>query len=251
MPVVLLLAIVTLVVAVEINYKNDVADFLNDLAGDKDKTHDDHSSHNHHADSHDHTQHEEMHHEGHMMKMWFHFGADEVILFDFWRTDSAVGMLLSCITIFVMGATYEGVKWFRMYLLSQANNNVLANRSCIEFQLQTPRARAPLTQTASSRNTSQSHSKLITTQQGEPFITSIVPTKKISPFAIERIMEAFLYIFQLILAYWLMLIVMTYNVYLTLAVIFGAGFGHWLFAVLQLRNVDIEAADSFQTDACH
>ena len=30
-------------------------------------------------------------HEGHMMKMWFHGGFEEVILFDFWRTDSLFG----------------------------------------------------------------------------------------------------------------------------------------------------------------
>lgn len=36
-----------------------------------------------------------------------------------------------------------------------------------------------------------------------------------------------------------------------LAVILGAGFGHWIFAVLHFANPNGEAADSIATDACH
>ncbi|RCN34947.1 Ctr copper transporter family protein, partial [Ancylostoma caninum] len=56
------------------------------------------------------------------MKMWFHGGWNEVILFDFWRIDSFSGLVLSFIAIFIMGAMYEGIKWFRVYL--QMNNSM-------------------------------------------------------------------------------------------------------------------------------
>lgn len=42
-------------------------------------------------------------------------------------------MLLSCAAIFIMGATYEGVKWFRVFLqMTQTQAQVLANKSCVE-----------------------------------------------------------------------------------------------------------------------
>ena len=50
------------------------------------------------------------------MKMWFHGGMDEVILFDFWRINSFAGLFFSWILIFALGAAYEGLKWFRIYL---------------------------------------------------------------------------------------------------------------------------------------
>ncbi|MFH4977024.1 hypothetical protein AB6A40_003733, partial [Gnathostoma spinigerum] len=72
-----------------------------------------------------------------------------------------------------------------------------------------------------------------------------------SPFALLRLFQAFLYMIQLTLAYWLMLIAMTYNVWLTAAVVIGAAFGHWLFAVLRFFSSHADRLDSFVTDACH
>ena len=89
----------------------------------------------------------------------------------------------------------------------------------------------------------------------------------ISP-SVSRWLESGLYCIQLTLAYWLMLIAMTYNTYLTAMVVLGASFGHWLFAgldgkfLLRLINnttpstggqtrTGIERADDFAADACH
>ncbi|CCD66283.1 Copper transport protein [Caenorhabditis elegans] len=244
---------VALVVAAAENksaYAQAADNFLDELAGkeveavpvpdEKDQNeHHEHSSHGSHAGHGG--------HEGHMMKMWFHGGFEEVILFDFWRTDSLFGMLLSCAAIFIMGATYEGVKWFRVFLqMTQTQAQVLANKSCVEFALQTTRS------SGGTCHQSVTHSQS-NKPQSEPFLisASVARTPATSPFSPQRLIQMLLYIFQLVLAYWLMLIVMTYNTYLTAAVVLGAGFGHWLFAVLQLRNCDGEVTDSFQTDACH
>jgi Ctr copper transporter family len=98
-------------------------------------------------------------------------------------------------------------------------------------------------------------------------LSSFLLNVHISP-SVSRWLESGLYCIQLTLAYWLMLIAMTYNTYLTAMVVFGAGFGHWLFAGLdvkfllpklinnttsasgQARTV-IERTDDFATDACH
>ncbi|VDM62168.1 unnamed protein product [Angiostrongylus costaricensis] len=182
-------------------------------------------------------------HSGHEMKMWFHGGWDEVILFEFWRISSFSGLILSFIAIFVMGAIYEGIKWFRVYLqMISSTSEFVSNESGILI-----------------------------------FLLKVMPNVKdfYSPFthahacSSMRLLEAFLYVVQLVLAYWLMLIVMTYNTWLSeiscfrifeffmksardsMAVIGGAGFGHWLFAVIKFRNPESETADTFATDACH
>ncbi|KAK6017182.1 Ctr copper transporter family protein [Ostertagia ostertagi] len=64
-----------------------------------------------------------------------------------------------------------------------------------------------------------------------------------------RLIQASLYVMQLVLAYWLMLIAMTYNAWLTAAATLGAGFGRWSFAVLKFHNFAGETADSFNADA--
>jgi hypothetical protein len=48
-----------------------------------------------------------------------------------------------------------------------------------------------------------------------------------------------------------MLIAMTYNTYLTAAVVLGAGFGHWLFAILKPMPFCADRTDTFASDACH
>ncbi|CAI4228709.1 unnamed protein product [Auanema sp. JU1783] len=186
-------------------------------------------------------------HAGHMMKMWFHGGCEEVILFDFWRTESCMGIFWSCIAIFIMGAAYEGLKWFRVYMqLKQAANGKIQKEPAVQLS---EIEKAPLQHKHCSQEdvynpTTTPPSRRVTLSRSSPFCSS-------GAFSVDRILEAVLYITQLVLAYWLMLIVMTYNTYLTAAVILGAGFGHWLFAVLKLNSPLGETADSFATDACH
>lgn len=65
------------------------------------------------------------------MKMWFHGGATEVILFDFWRIDSAFGLIVSFILIFFLGALYEGLKWYRIYLQLKESKRVQKQRRAL------------------------------------------------------------------------------------------------------------------------
>jgi hypothetical protein len=68
--------------------------------------------------------------EEHSMKMWFHGGFTEVVLFDFWRIDSWTGLFLSCVLVFLMAAAYEALKWFRVHFQLWANNQH-ARRSAV------------------------------------------------------------------------------------------------------------------------
>jgi copper transporter 1 len=57
---------------------------------------------------------------GHMMmKMYFHGGFDEVILFDFWRISSVGGLVGSMAIVFILSIGYEGLKAARDGLYSR------------------------------------------------------------------------------------------------------------------------------------
>ncbi|KAK0403826.1 hypothetical protein QR680_017142 [Steinernema hermaphroditum] len=188
--------------------------------------HHDHGAGSHGAGGHGH----------HEMKMWFHGGYSEVILFDFWKIDSLRGLLLSCAIIFVMAAGYEALKWFRMHLQVSGKRQersyplLKANGGSDVY---CPTTTPPVVAVRGRRSSLMSSSK------------------KISPSAGFRIVDASLYVIQLTMAYWLMLIAMTYNTYLTAAVVLGAGFGHWLFAAMESVNADDDHAEAFTSDACH
>lgn len=59
-----------------------------------------------------------------------------------------------------------------------------------------------------------------------------------------HILQTFIHLIQAILSYALMLIVMTYNAYLIVAVVLGAAFGYFLFGWMRQKSVDL-------TEYCH
>uniref|UniRef100_A0A914YJS4 Copper transport protein n=1 Tax=Panagrolaimus superbus TaxID=310955 RepID=A0A914YJS4_9BILA len=75
-------------------------------------------------------------------------------------------------------------------------------------------------------------------------------TKQSSPLDKSRMIQATLYCVQITLAYFLMLIAMTYNIWLTAAVVLGAGFGHWLFSS-SYSNSNAETMEAATSDSCH
>uniref|UniRef100_A0A914XKL0 Copper transport protein n=1 Tax=Plectus sambesii TaxID=2011161 RepID=A0A914XKL0_9BILA len=130
-----------------------------------------------------------------MMSMWFHFSHSDVILFDFWHPQSVIAQLGSCVLIFFLAVAYEGLKWFRWHLQSRL---FAANRS----QPPTWTTTTPIT----TRN---------------PF--------RLNTFSLPHLIQTVLFVMQIILSYGLMLVFMTYNVWLALSVILGAGVGYFIF----------------------
>lgn len=59
-----------------------------------------------------------------------------------------------------------------------------------------------------------------------------------------HILQTFLHVIQMVISYFLMLIFMTYNVWLCLAVVAGSGMGYFLFGWRKATVVDI-------TEHCH
>ena len=56
--------------------------------------------------------------------------------------------------------------------------------------------------------------------------------------SLPHIIQTFLHIVQMAVSYLLMLVAMTYNTYLFLAVVLGAGVGHFLFAWCRSSVID-------------
>lgn len=147
------------------------------------------------------------------MQMYFHTGCTATILFEEWKTDSVGGILGSMIGIFLMAMFYEGLKYYREYLFRKAHASV--NFSCINSPGDGPKALPNSPVALRSRMISSSHT-----------------------------LQTVLHVFQVTLSYFLMLIFMTYNVWLCLAVVLGAGAGFFIFGWKKAIVVDI-------TEHCH
>ncbi|XP_008555745.1 high affinity copper uptake protein 1 isoform X2 [Microplitis demolitor] len=148
----------------------------------------------------------------HMMMMYFHFGYDETILFESWKISTMGGLIGSMIGIIIMAALYEGLKYYREYLFWKTYNT-LQYRS-----VTVPPEKNPTTE----------DSRVV-----QPTMLSWMHT-----------FQTLLHIIQIILSYFLMLIFMTYNVWLCIAVVLGAAIGYFLFGWKKSVIVDV-------TEHCH
>ncbi|KAH0564377.1 high affinity copper uptake protein 1 isoform X2 [Cotesia glomerata] len=146
------------------------------------------------------------------MMMAFHFGYDETILFKCWKISTLGGLIGSMIGIIIMAALYEGLKYYREYLFWKTYN------------------------TLQYRSVTSPQEKNVTAEDGrvvQPTMLSWMHT-----------FQTFLHIIQIILSYFLMLIFMTYNVWLCIAVVFGAAIGYFSFGWKKSVIVDV-------TEHCH
>lgn len=154
----------------------------------------------------------------HMMSMAFHFGYNETVLFSWWKFDSIMGLIGSMIAIFVMAVLYEGLKYYREYLFWKTYN-------LLEYRPVTGPQRNPEDPQRSTPSTSAS---------------PVHPTM----LSLNHFYQTGLHILQVTLSFMLMLIFMTYNVWLCIAVVLGAAVGYFLFCWRKSVIVDV-------TEHCH
>lgn len=147
-----------------------------------------------------------------MMMMTFHTGFCETVLFDSWKVSSVGGLVGSMIGIFIMAALYEGLKYYREYLFWKTYNSLQYRAVSIPAD------------------------KAVGAEDNR----IVQPTM----FSLLHGFQTFLHIIQIVLSYFLMLIFMTYNVWLCLAVVIGAAVGYFLFGWKKSFIVDV-------TEHCH
>lgn len=144
---------------------------------------------------------------GHML-MFFHTGKCEYVLFESLRTKDVGGLVGACIAVFALAILYEGLKVFREVLLQKAmltgNKYAMSNAS-------------------SSQD------------------TMVISNKNVGlhMMTCSHFMQTVLHMVQVFFSYCLMLVFMTYNVWLCLSVILGAGIGYFLFGWRKAIVVDI------------
>ncbi|XP_015182728.1 PREDICTED: high affinity copper uptake protein 1 isoform X2 [Polistes dominula] len=186
----------------------------------------DHGSMDHGSMDQSNMHHADMDHSGHMqnsaagcdnmgmhgMSMVFHGGYCETILFETWKITSVGGLVGSMIGIMIMATLYEGLKYYREYLFWKTYSS-LQYRSVTVPQ---------------EKNVVAEDNRVV-----QPTMLSWM-----------HCFQTFLHIIQVILSYFLMLIFMTFNTWLCIAVVLGATIGYFLFGWKKSVIVDV-------TEHCH
>ncbi|XP_034235046.1 high affinity copper uptake protein 1-like [Thrips palmi] len=145
-----------------------------------------------------------------MMIMWFHAGMNEYVLFDFWRVKDGASLAYSMVILFLAAFLYEGLKYTRESLYVKHNHK--------------------------HGNSQTSSVELNGHHQETSWIRGML-----RPL---HLVQTGLHAVQFLLSYLLMLVFMTYNVWLCLAVLLGATFGFFVFGWKKEKAVDM-------TEHCH
>ncbi|XP_071821399.1 protein SLC31A2-like [Apostichopus japonicus] len=136
--------------------------------------------------------------------MYFTFDVETTILIKAWKVETIAGLIGSCIVVFFIAFLFEWIKVLR----SKLEASLIADLQGEET-------------TAESTETSH-----------------ILEKDDDSPPLLHpgHALQTILHVLQLAVAYALMLIVMTYNGWLTMSVLLGAGFGYYFFGWMTRAN---------------
>ncbi|XP_078406418.1 protein SLC31A2 isoform X1 [Cetorhinus maximus] len=133
-----------------------------------------------------------------MMPMYFFVSDQVILLFDFWNVHSVAGMVLTVVIVLVMTLSYEILKV----------ETVKLDKKILDLMTATPNTQDETAETLpinpNTQNTSQKRWIWI------------------------YVLRSLLHIIQVILSYLLMLCAMSYNVWVFLSIIAGAGIGYFL-----------------------
>ncbi|KRY67869.1 High affinity copper uptake protein 1, partial [Trichinella pseudospiralis] len=182
-----------------------------------------------------------------MMSMSFHGGVNEVILFSFWKITTLGGLLGSVVGIFLLAILYEGLKVMRETMLENAiveqslrkkNGTVIDPadncRQGIGETSQNQTSDIELFTLKSTRHRYWRNPVALFKPQEQQSKLAF----RLRPFSTAHIIQSTLHMIQLFFSYMLMLVVMTYNIWLLLAVIVGCGVGHLLFGWRRITKID-------------
>ncbi|XP_068619203.1 high affinity copper uptake protein 1-like [Battus philenor] len=142
--------------------------------------------------------------------MTFHAGVCQEILFNGWLTTTALELFGSAVAIFLAGILYEGLKYYREALHARA--------------------------TAATGDSRVNITKNECGSQGPCSGTAVV---KYSMLSSGHVVQTLLHIVQSTASYILMLVFMTYNVWLCIALVLGLAVGYFFFGWRKSTVVDV------------
>ncbi|TGZ59498.1 hypothetical protein CRM22_009008 [Opisthorchis felineus] len=173
----------------------------------------------------------------HGMKMYFNTDAPFHLLFEPWYIDTPGKLVGAFIGIFILASFYECCAALREKLLLKAacrdrcptvvddsNTTPLAGPSCPSCPVSSNDTTKGLVEPGNAGESS--HSRLLITLRLRQFDKR--PPVKL--FDGLHMVQTLLHLIHMFIAYMLMLVVMTYNVYMLIAVISGFTLGYFAFA---------------------
>ncbi|XP_028895508.1 high affinity copper uptake protein 1-like [Zeugodacus cucurbitae] len=144
--------------------------------------------------------------------MLFHAGHCEQILWKAWTARTILEFSLSAIAIFLLAFLYEGVKFFRQFLLRRALEKLSKNKEKTDVVCST----------------------IAGLKNKQLFKQIIAP---------QHLLQTLLFLFQVTLSFLLMLIFMSFNYWLCLSILLGLTVGYFLFGWIK--------DDAYDSDCCN
>ncbi|KAG2234785.1 hypothetical protein INT48_006702 [Thamnidium elegans] len=136
------------------------------------------------------------------MNMLFNWQIEDTcVVFRWWHIQGPISLILSCVAIFCIAAGYE---WIRSYV-----SQIESKWTEAEILLSRSEDDEPVMEGQTMVHAYQQHNRL---------------SKK------REFIRSSMYAILVAISFWLMLVFMTYNGYLMIATVLGAGFGHFIFS---------------------
>ncbi|XP_006865796.1 PREDICTED: probable low affinity copper uptake protein 2 [Chrysochloris asiatica] len=134
--------------------------------------------------------------------MHFIFSDEVVLLFNFWNVHSPTGMALSVLVVLLMAVLYEGIKVGKVKLLYQA---------------------------LASLPTPTHQQQFIEETDGESIGSDLLPDSRTRlRWFLCHFGQSLIHVAQVVIGYFMMLAVMSYNTWIFLGVVLGSAVGYYL-----------------------
>lgn len=163
----------------------------------------------------------------HMMQMFFTTSCETTILFEKWQTKTCLQMFGSCVVIFMASILYEGLKALR--------NHLQWWMTCRSCKKQTSQSSTPTT------DNQQDNVQFI-----QPSFGPVKMSKK-QTLLLLHLIQSLLYLVQVGYGYLVMLVAMTFNVWLFISIFIGAGCGYFIFNFKKVWGI-IQGGDACPAD---
>ncbi|ORY94811.1 Ctr copper transporter family-domain-containing protein [Syncephalastrum racemosum] len=148
------------------------------------------------------------------MNMLFNWQVEDVcVVFEWWHIRTAAGLIASCLAVFAIAAGYEFLR---------------AESAALDQKLQDATEKKRADNFAQDQEAADA-----STSENQGLLNAAPTAVKLSRQ--QEMIRSGVYAILVAISFWLMLVFMTYNGYLMIAVVLGAGFGHYFFGQSRLK----------------
>ena len=157
------------------------------------------------------------------MKMYFHFELGDTVLFKPLVINTNLHLVLVCFVFLVLAVLYEGLKYYRQFVLK---------KNCRFYQL------------ATISNQLDNENPPVPDVEGRGDVNAVNDQWKRVNVNCLHVYQSLLHVLQVAISYTLMLGFMTFNVWICVSILLGAGLGYFLFFKQKLNY-------EFINEHCH